>query len=301
MAVWLGMLQTGCQHPNHRLIEDAPLISSNFKDDYGHLLALKRVPKRVVSLASNLTEIIYAIGEEQRLVGVSHDSDFPDAAHYLPFVITYPDFDLPGVVALSPDLILASTEIHDERITPFFDRYKQNLYFHDYQHLEDIFESIRQTGALLSAERTANHLADSLSRITQAIADSTAGQIPYKTALVLGIDPITVVGSKSFMHDLITKAGGKNAFGMMPEKYAEVTAEQFILAAPEYVLIPTHNDRAWSDLVARHPDIFTKIPATEHNHVFQMEPDVIVRPGPRIVEGLAYITRVLHPRVNLPL
>jgi iron complex transport system substrate-binding protein len=292
---------TGCKQPNADLIENAPLISKNFKDDYGRQLVLRRVPTRVVSLASSITEIIFAIGAEKRLAGVSHDSDYPRGASALPYVITYEEFDLPGVIALQPDLVLASTEIHDSRITSFFDRYKFNLYFQEYQDLADIFSSIREIGQMLGAETKANHLADSLAALTKMITDSTAGQIKYNTAIVLGINPITVVGSKGFMNDLILKAGGKNAFGILPEKYPVVTPEQFILAAPEYVLIPTHNDRAWNDLIAQYPDIHLKIPATELNHVYQMEPEVIVRPGPRIVEGLAYITRVLHSAVNLPL
>lgn len=295
------LLAAGCSDQRQQLIENAPLISRNYKDAYGREMVLARVPSRVVSLASNITETIYAIGAEKRLAGVSHDSDYPRAASSLPFVITYPEFDLPGVAALGPDLILASTEIHDSRITAFFDRYKMNLHFQDYETLESIFKGIRELGQMLGAEQAANHLADSLSGMTKMIADSTAGQIKYKTAIVLGIDPITVVGSKSFMHDLIGKAGGSNAFAILPEKYPTVSAEQFILAAPEYVLIPTHNDRAWNDLIALHPEIHTKIPATELNHIFQMEPEVIVRPGPRIVEALIYITRVLHSRVNLPM
>ncbi|MFN8396706.1 MAG: helical backbone metal receptor [Bacteroidia bacterium] len=293
----LAMLGTACSHSNTDLIESAPLISRRFKDDYGRPVTLNRVPRRVISLASNITEMIYAIKAQDRLAGVSHDSDFPQDASGKPFVITYPDFDLPGVVALEPDLILASTEIHDQRISDFFERYKFPLYFQDYKNLEDIFTTIRELGQMLGAESPANRLADSLTAATKAITDSTAGQIKYKTAMVLGIDPITVVGGGSFMNDLITKAGAQNPFSVLPEKYPTVTAEQFILAAPEYVILPTHNDRAWVDLVARFPDIQTKIPATELNHVFQVEPDVIVRPGPRIVEGLAYITRILHPRV----
>jgi iron complex transport system substrate-binding protein len=296
-----SLLFSGCKHPNADLIESAPLIARNFKDAYGRSLVLTRLPQRVVSLASNITETVYAIGAQGRLAGVSHDSDFPKQAGSLPYIITYPDFDLPAVIELQPDLVLASTEIHDSRITGFFDRYKFHLYFQDYQSLDDVFQGIRETGQMLGSETNANQLADSLAGLTKMIADSTAGEIKYNTAIILGIDPITVVGGKGFLNDLIIKAGGKNAFALLPEKYPVITAEQFILAAPEYVLIPTHNDRAWNDLVAKYPDIHLKIPATEANHVFQMEPDVIVRPGPRIVEGLAYITRVLHPRVNVPL
>lgn len=291
---------SGCGHPNSKLIEDAPLLSRGFKDHFSRPIVLRSTPKRVVSLANSITETIYAIGAEDRLVGVSHDSDYPQDANSKTSIITYPDFDLPSVVAVEPDLVLASTEIHDTRISPFFDKYNVNLFFENYATLEDIFESIRVTGQMLGREQVANHLADSLAALTKMIADSTAGQIKYNTVILLGINPITVVGSKSFMHDMLIKSGVKNAFANRTEKYAEVTAAEFIQAAPEYVIFPTTNDKAWNELVALHPEIQLQIPATEHNHIFLVEPEVIVRPGPRIVEGLSYLTRVLHSRVNVP-
>lgn len=302
LALMLGALMawSACGHPNTTLIEDAPLISHAFKDHFGRTTVLRNLPKRIVSLSNNITETLYAIGADDRLVAVSHDSDYPPAANSKTSIITYEDFDLPSVVAVEPDLVLASTEIHDVRITPFFDKYNLNLYFQHYETLEDIFESIRITGQMVGREQAANHLADSLAALTKMITDSTAGQIKYNTAIVLGINPITVVGSKSFMHDMLLKAGAKNAFAGANEKYAEVTAAEFIQAAPEYVILPTSNDKAWNDLVAMHPEIQLQIPATEHNHIFLVEPEVIVRPGPRIVEGLSYLTRVLHSRVSVP-
>ncbi len=300
-AIFISLLWSGCGHPNRELIESAPLISHGFKDAYGRSLVLQRVPQRVISLANSITETIYAIGAQDLLVGVSHDSDFPSDANSKTSIITYSEFDLPAVIELLPDLVLASTEIHDQRQADFFDRYKIKLYFEDYETLADIFTSIRTTGEMLGKEKEANHLADSLAALTKMIADSTAGQIQYNTVIVLGIDPITVVGSKSFMNDLLLKAGGKNAFGGLPEKYPTVTAEEFIKASPEYVILPTTNDKAWNDLISLHPEIQLGIPATEKNHIFQVEPEVIVRPGPRIVEGLSYLTRVLHSRVDVPL
>ncbi len=300
LALLLLSLWVSCGHSNSSLIESAPLISHGYTDVYGRQTVLLRLPERVVSLSSNITETIYAIGAQDRLVGVSHDSDYPEDADGKSTIVTYEDFDLPSVVELTPDLVLASTEIHDQRIAAFFDRYKMNLYFQDYETLEDIFTSIRVTGQMLGHEVAANHLADSLSALTKLIADSTAGQIKYNTAIVLGINPITVVGGKSFMNDLLLKAGGKNAFGASTEKYPTMSAADFIKAAPEYVILPTTNDKAWNDLVAMHPEIQLNIPAAADKHIFQVEPEVIVRPGPRIVEGLSYLTRVLHSRVNVP-
>ena len=294
-------LFSGCSNPNSQLIADAPLISQNFVDAYGRPQMLSRSPERVVSLAANITEVIYAIGAEKRLAAVSHDSDFPAPANSKPYVITYPSFDLPSVAGHSPDLVLASTEFHDNRIAEYFDRYKIPLHFQDYKKLKDIFDGIRTIGRMLSAETKANHLADSLAAITKSISDSTKGQIQYPTAMILGIDPITVVGSGSFLNDVIEKAGGKNVFEAFPGKYPTITPEEFVKLAPEYVLVLSRNDKAWNDLVAVHPEMHTNIPAAEKNHIFQVEPEVLVRPGPRVVEGLKTVTRILHPRVSVEL
>jgi iron complex transport system substrate-binding protein len=298
-GIMIALAVSACGHPNSELINSAPLISHGFKDYYGRQVTLRRLPVRVVSLANSITETIYAIGAQDRLVAVSHDSDFPSDANTKPNMVTYPSFDLPTVAEFTPDLVLASTEIHDKRIASFFDRVKMNLYFENYETLEDIFESIRITGQMLGHEPQANHLADSLALLTKQITDSTAGQIKYNTVIVLGIDPIIVVGGKSFMNDLLIKAGGKNAFGATNEKYPTISPADFLKAAPEYVILPTANDKAWNDLVAMHPEIQLNTPAAQDHHVFQVEPEVIVRPGPRIVEGLAYLTRVLHSRVSV--
>lgn len=288
---------TSCSNPNSQLIADAPLISQKFTDAYGRAQVLTHSPDRVVSLAANITEIIYAIGAEKRLAAVSHDSNYPQKANSLPYVITFPEFDLPSVAGHNPDLVLASTEFHDNRISEYFDRYKIPLHFQDYKQLKDIYNGIRSIGRMLSVEAKANQLADSLTAITQSIADSTAGQIKYPTAMILGIDPITIVGGGSFMNDMIEKAGGKNVFASLPGKYLTVTPEEFVKAAPEYVLVVSTNDKAWNNLVAVHPEMYTNIPAAEKNHIFQVEPELVVTPGPRIVEGLMMLTRILHPRV----
>ncbi|MFM2375887.1 MAG: hypothetical protein RLZZ165_984 [Bacteroidota bacterium] len=297
----LGGMVASCSHPNRQLIEEAPLVSRKFKDSFGRSIVLARTPSRVVSLAPSITEIIFAIGAEGRLCGVSHDSDHPREAGKLPAVATYPEFDLPAVVGLTPDLVLASTEIHDTRIAGFFDRYKIPLHFQDYGRLEDIFRSIREMGQMLERPVAADRLADSLETMARQIADSTSGQVKYSTVVLLGIDPITVAGPKSFLHDLLSKAGARNPFETLSGKYPVITPAQFIQAAPEYVLVPSRNDRVWNELVGKYPEIYTGIPAAQQGHVFQMDPEVILRPGPRIVEGLAHVTRILHPRVSLPL
>ena len=298
VATLLLAALTACTTPNRDLIENAPLISKHFDDGLGRHIELPRKPKRVVALAPEITETIFAIGAGPNQVGRSHLCDYPGEVLDLPEIVTFPDFDLPTVATLSPDLVLASTEVHDARIAPFFERYNIPIAFLNYDNVPDILENIETVGAMLEYEVPAKQLSDSLRRIGLALADSTKGQVRYKTVMLLNVDPIIVAGGSSFQNDLLRMAGADNPFGNNPEKYPTITAQQLLQAAPEYLLIPSNDDQSYAKLIELHPELHLNLPAAINKHVFQMEPDLVLRPGPRIMEGLAYLIRVLHARIN---
>ncbi|MEM0998017.1 MAG: helical backbone metal receptor [Bacteroidota bacterium] len=290
---------SACGNPNQELIDSAPLISESYTDDLNRDLKLAKVPERIVSMAPNVTEVIYALGKEDHLVARSHVCDFPDDAYNKLEITTFPSLDLPSIVAQEPDLILASSEIHSEQIIASFEQLRLPLLYQSYNRLEDVWRNMNTIGAMLHAKEEAQRLTDSLARMVQTIADSTEGEIGYRTAILVGIDPITVVGKKCFMHEALEKCGGKNVFASLDESYPTVTAEQLVQAAPEYILLPSNNDQVYQELIAKYPDLHTKLPAALDNHVFLTRPDLIARPGPRIVEGMVELVRILHPRVDL--
>jgi iron complex transport system substrate-binding protein len=243
--------------------------------------------------------MIFAIGKGDLMVARSHVCDFPDEAYDLVEITSFPSLDLPSIVSYQPDLVLASTEIHNELIVSSFNSLNVPLYFQSYNTLEDIYRNIRTLGKMLHASEAADHLADSLARLAQVIADSNRNEIGYRTAILMGMDPITVVGGKSFINDMLEKSGGKNVFASLGEKYPTVTVEELAKAQPEFLILPTRNDQLYQQLLARYPDLHTLVPAALNDHVFMVDPGVVVRPGPRVIEGMVTLTRVLHPRVDL--
>lgn len=297
-ALLFGLL-TGCGNPNQEKIDNAPLISKRFTDDLGREVVLKRAPERVVSLAPNITEMIFAIGGQDQLAARSHACDFPPEVYDYPEVVTFPEFDLPTVASHNPDLVLATNEIHNEKIIGFFDKYKIPLHFQSYKGLSDIYRNIEVLGAMLQLEENAQALSDSLQRLVKTIADSTAGQVRYKTMLVLSVKPLIVAGGNSYMHEVIETAGGQNAFGDKDSRYPPVTPEAVIKAAPEYIILPTSNEQMYSELIAEYPAFHTTLPAALNNRVYIVPPDLFVRAGPRILEGIAQLTRILHPRIDV--
>lgn len=289
----------GCGQANQALIESAPMISETYQDDLGHEINLPQVPSKVISMAPNITEMVFALGKGDLLIARSHVCDYPDDAFYLPEITTFPSLDLPSIVSYGPDLVLASTEIHTEQIVSAFDGLNVPLYFQSYGSMEDIYTNIRNLGAMLHATETANQLADSLARMEKIIADSTENEIGYRTAILMGTDPITVVGSKSYLNDMLQKCGGKNVFAGLEEKYPTISVEELIKVQPEFILLPSRNDQVYQELLARYPELHTKLPAAVNNHVFMIDPATTVRPGPRIIEGMVELTRILHPRIDL--
>jgi iron complex transport system substrate-binding protein len=289
----------GCQSPNRSLIENAPLISKHFQDGLGRDVQLARKPKRIVSLAPAITEALFAIGAGSQVVGRSHKCDFPGEALDLPEVVIFPDFDLAKVAELDPDLVLASTDFHDTRIAPFFERYNIPLAFLNFKDLPSILGSITQIGEMVEAAAPAKALSDSLARIGKMFGDSTRGQIHYRTAMVISADPIVVVGGDSYLTRLLELAGATNVFADLSGQYPEITAEALLKAAPDYLLLPTRDDQTYAKLIEFHPEIHLNLPASVQKHIFQLEPELILRPGPRIMEGLAYLIRVLHARINV--
>jgi len=281
------------------MIEDAPLITRTYTDGLGREIKLDRTPEKIVSLAPSTTEMLFAIGAEGKMVARSVHCDYPVDALDLPGVVTYPELDLPAIAEFNPDLVLTTTEIADVKQADFFDRYDIPLYFQSFSGLSDINRNIRELGDMLDLQNNANALADSLNRIEKAIGEKTQGKIKYRTMVLIGLKPIIVAGGGSFISEVIEKAGGTNAFGNLDEKYPVVNEEAILKMNPEVILIPSTNDQIYQEFADAHPVLHLNMQASQEGRVYLMDPDLILRAGPRTVEGMAYLARTLHSGLDI--
>lgn len=290
----VGLSLISCKNKNSKLVEEAPLISQTVTDDLGREIKLSGAVKKLVSLAPSVTEIVFAIGGEQYLAARSHACNYPQEVANVPAVQTYPELDLPGIVSQEPDLIVGTSEIHNERITRFFESHNLPFYLQTYENLKDVYRGIRDMGKLLDLEDNAEILADSLEQIEAQISDSTQGLIKYKTLVLISVDPLLVVGGKSYLNEMVEKAGGKNAFAHLDEKYPEVSVEAIVNAAPEFLIFPSLDEQIYPLLTSTYPVLYQRVPAIQNNSVRLIDPDFLLRPGPRIVEGIAYLAKAMH-------
>jgi len=293
----LSLLLFSCGGKRKKLVDEAPLISQTYTDQTGREITLPNRPKRVISLAPNITEIVFAIGAQDKLVARSQACDFPAEALSYPQVTTYPSLDLEELKSYNPDLLLTTDEIFTPDDIKRLQQLGLPVYVQQYKDIDDIFEGIRDMGRLLRVEEQANRVADSLQAIQKRVLDSTENQVHYRTMILVSNDPLKVIGGGSYLNEIIAQAGGENIFDANEQGYPNTTVEQILSLKPEVLIIPARRQNVYAELLSVYPALYNT-PADENKQVHVVDPDLFYRPGPRLVEGLLDLTNILHSKLS---
>jgi iron complex transport system substrate-binding protein len=298
LSLLLGLL-TACEgnDERRRLVEDAPSIAQHLEDQVGRELTLSNKPTRIISLAPNITEILFAIGAEDKLVARSQACDYPAEVDRYPTVTTYPELDLEQLKALDPDLIITTDEIFTPEDLALLDKLQLPIYLQRYDSLADVYRGMRELGEVLDVADQANRVADSLMALEQRVLDSTANAVHYRTTVLISNDPLKVVGGQGYLNQLIVNAGGLNVFADVQQPYPTTTVEQLLKAEPEYLILPSKQQGVYANLLEQYPALYNT-PADVYDQVYVIDPDLLYRPGPRMLQGLLQLTHVLHSKLN---
>ncbi len=261
-------------------------------DDRGAVVRLDAAPRRVVSLAPNLTEIVFLLGKGGVLVGDTRFCDYPPAAALLPKVGGVTDPDVERVVALSPDLVLATMDGNPREKVRALEELGIPCFAVAPQDLRAVLATIERIGALLGdaprgraeAERL-RHRADEV----RAAARAERGPLPA-VLFVLSTSPIIAAGAGTFLDELVRLAGGRNAAGQLPGRYPRLAVEDLVALRPDLILV------AGMTGVERFPAEVTRwkeVPAFRDGAVITLDGDLVTRPGPRLVTGLERIAQAV--------
>ncbi|MEZ4775706.1 MAG: helical backbone metal receptor [Bacteroidia bacterium] len=294
----LPVLLWGCKTAEKKaLVENAPFISQTYTDNTGRKILLADKPEKVVSIAPNITEIIFAIGGQDKLAARSQACDYPAEVENFPEIITFPELDLEGLKATDADLIITTDEIFTPVQIEMLDRLGLPVFLQSYHTLEDVYRGIVEIGELVDQSEKATYLADSLRTLEQQIVDSTENQIKYRTMILISAEPLKVIGGNGFLNEMIEKAGGLNVFGETAAPYYTTTVEEILKLQPEFIIMPAIHQQAYADLLATYPSLYNT-PADVQKQVHIVNPDLFYRPGPRMLEGLLTLTHILHTQLN---
>ena len=274
-----------------------PAAAKTVNDQLGRQIEVPNNPQRIVSLAPSITEIIFQLNQGSRLKGVTQYSNYPAQALSLPKVGSYIRLDLERIVALEPDLCIAIKDGNPKEIVDRLQSMNIPVYVVDPRDLATVIRTIEEIGSLLNASENANILTnkmrDRLNRIKAKVANTDKRP---RVFIQIGISPIISVGSQTFIHDLISMAGGINVAAGY-NAYPRFSREQVLALSPDVIIITSMARQAVFQQVKDEWSQWPDMPAARNQQIFVVDSDVFDRPSPRLLDGLEILVQLIHPEL----
>ncbi|MBU1055655.1 MAG: cobalamin-binding protein [Proteobacteria bacterium] len=268
-----------------------------FTDQAGRTVNVPLNPQRIVSLAPSITEIVFALGEEHRLKGVTLFSDYPSEAKMIPVVGSYVNLDLERIVALKPDLCIAIKDGNSRDTVKQLDALNIPVYAINPKNLESVMDTVVEIGELLNVLKEAKILANDMSKRIEHIK-ALVSKVDHKPRVFfqIGIAPIVSIGTHTFIHELITRAGGQN-LTEGPIAYPRYSREQVLGLAPEVFIITSMARGEIFEKVKADWSRWKDLPAVKNNQIYLVDSNILDRPTPRMVDGLEMLVKIIHPEL----
>ena len=255
---------------------------------------------RIVSLAPNITEILFAIGLGDEIAGVTLDSDYPPDAAEKPKVGTFWQPNIEAVVAARPDLVITLGFEQQQNLADRLKRIGYNSLTVNIEKVSDLFDAIERIGAATGRRRQANELISRIRTKLRQLASLLGGEAKVRVLWVVQREPLRVAGRDTFVNEMIELAGGENAIGPTVHKYPPIGSEQVIACNADVIIesamgredIENQRDRA-----LQHWSKFKHLPAVASGRVYVIRGDTVSRLGPRLYEGTETIARCLRPHL----
>jgi iron complex transport system substrate-binding protein len=273
----------------------ASAASQLFTDEIGRRVEIPAEVKRVVSLAPNLTEIVFALGEGDRLAGDTDYCDFPAVATQKPHVGGPVNPNLEQIVALTPDLVLATKSINRRETVDALARIGLPVYVTDPHSVDEMIMSVEHIGSALHAEKAAAPVVEDLHERLSGLDRRLSGAAPRRVLFVVWTDPLISIGRGTFIADALRHAGARSVVDTATE-WPRVNLEEIVRLQPEYVVFAwAHAGDAQQEI-----DALRKRPGWRDLDAFRSGKVVIIsdainRPAPRMVDAVEQLAHALHP------
>jgi iron complex transport system substrate-binding protein len=262
-------------------------------DEAGRQVTLPVKIDRIVSLAPNLTEIVYAVGAGDQLVGNTEYCDYPLQAKSIAKIGDTMHPSVERIIALKPQIVLVSTASQLEAFTTQLDQQRIAVYVTNPHSLDEIFNSITVLGDLFGHHDWAIKVAQELRTRTAAMEVALRSVKPVKVFYQVSGEPLYTIGREAYLTDLVRRAGGISVTADVPGAFPRFSDEAAMAARPEAIILPSGGSMGTANSTVAVS--LKNSPAALSNRVYKINDDYLSRPGPRLIDGLEEMARALHP------
>lgn len=274
----------------------APMVLT---DGLGHSITLNAIPKRIVSIAPSNTELLFAVGAGDQVVGREELSDYPDAAKKVASIgSVFGKINTEAIVALKPDLILAAEINPPEQVKTLQDLGLTVYYLSNPKDFDGLYANIKLVGQLTGHAADAQKLIDSTQARYQAVLTKVAvsSRMPKVYYELDATDPTKpyTSGPGTFIDIMIKLAGGQNIGAALKDQYAQISAEEIVKQNPDVIVLGDAAYGVTVDSIGQRAG-WASIAAVKNKAVYAFDDNLVSRPGPRLIDGLEQLAKLLHP------
>ena len=269
-----------------------------FTDAMQRQVTVPRPLKRVVSMAPNVTEMLFAIGLDDEIIGVTDFCDYPDAAREKPKIGGYYNPSIEMILSLAPDLIIATPDGYSKERIERLDQSGISVFLVNPQKIDEVLETMLTLGRITGKDDVARRVVEDLRARVEAVREKVSS-IPVekrpKVFYEIGHDPLITAGPGNFVNSLISAAGGINIAGDAPTDWPRYSIEAVIMKAPDVIITAPHVASGEDTTTDADTSVWQKyktIPAARNGRIYPVNPNILLRSGPRIVDGLEELHRL---------
>jgi iron complex transport system substrate-binding protein len=279
------------------LLAASPTGALTLRDMLGREVTLPRPPARIVSLVPSVTEIVFSLGAQDRLVGRTDFCDYPPAVRAKPSVGGMVNPNLETLVSLRPDLVVATDEGNREETFRQIERLGIPTYLVHANRVAETIDLIARMGVLTGHAADVPRLTGEMVRRIDAIRRAVAPFPRPRVLYVLWPDPLIVPGRASMLTELIDLAGGASITASDGDAYPRFSLEAAVARAPEVIILADHSTGA-STAGRAAPEKWQRlasVPAIRAGRLHSADLSILHRYGPRVPDGLETLARMIHP------
>jgi iron complex transport system substrate-binding protein len=269
---------------------ESPSNARTVTDELGRVVSVPHQPVRIVSLAPSITETLFALGVGNRVAGVTSYCDYPHEASEKEKVGDTLKPNIEKIVALKADLVIISTSSQLVQALRRLEELRIPVYVSNPRNLEGVLKSIESIGDLVGARDRARELNAGLFARIETIERRLGGSSRARVLFMLGADPLITIGSGNFIDDLIRRAGGDSISADARGDYPQYSLETAVAKRPDVIFVQFDEKQL--------PERLKQTPAARAGRVYNLDDNLVSRPGPRIVDGLEQMATKIHPEVK---
>ena len=274
-----------------------PSGSIIIKDDLNDTISLPLVPRRVISLAPNMTEMIFAIGEGKKLVGNTLYCNYPEAAKKITKVGDMLSIDYEKILSLKPDLIFITVEGNAKDSYEKLVKLGFKVFVSNPRNFDGIKKTFSDLGKIFGKQAQAKNIISEWDKHYNIITGEVKKYPPRTAMFLIGLSPIMLAGKNTFINGLMTSDGLINIAGDSPFNYPIYSREEILKKNPDYILMTGTSEKDSKKLTQAYKE-WKFLKAIKSGNVIVVDPDLYLRPGPRFIDALENLFRKIHPHQN---